>query len=138
VTDRSGPSTNPELCSVRRFAAAAPVKELVEAEGERERSKSSAAMAGSMLCLGELGHLHLDRRGAERLLQVLTERDERASIAVASIATFSEWGQTHSHPRLAAAVVDRLTFRAHMVGPGRSRTASESQPDGAEGRVRAA
>jgi len=49
------------------------------------------------------------------LFQVLTEREERASVAVASNAPFSEWGATFTDPRLAAAVVDRLTFRAHII-----------------------
>ena len=57
----------------------------------------------------------LSGRERELLFQVLTERDERASIAVASNAPFSEWGQTFTDPRLAAAVVDRLTFRAHIL-----------------------
>ena len=48
--------------------------------------------------------------GAELLFRVLTERDERASIAVASNAPFSEWGQTFTDSRLAGAVLDRLTF----------------------------
>ncbi|MCY4640048.1 MAG: ATP-binding protein, partial [Chloroflexi bacterium] len=37
---------------------------------------------------------------------------------VASNAPFSEWGQTFADPRLAAAVVDRLTFRAHIIETG--------------------
>ena len=37
-------------------------------------------------------------------------------MAVASNAPFSEWGQTFADPRLAAAVVDRLTFPG--VGSG--------------------
>ena len=71
-----------------------------------------------LLCLDELGYLHLDSRGAELLFQVLTEREERASIAVASNAPFSEWGQTFTDPRLAAAIVDRLTFNALIVETG--------------------
>ena len=51
----------------------------------------------------------------ELLFQILTEREERASVAVSSIAPFPEWGQTIEAPRLAAAVYDRLTFRAHIV-----------------------
>ena len=47
---------------------------------------------------------------------MLTEREERASVAVD--APFSEWGQTFADPRLAAAVVDRLTFRAHIIETG--------------------
>jgi DNA replication protein DnaC len=104
---------------VRYVTAAGLVNELVEAEGERELSKVVGRYGRlDLLCLDELGYLHLDRRGAELLFQVLTERDERASIAVASNAPFSEWGQTFSDPRLAAAVVDRLTFRAHILETG--------------------
>ena len=32
----------------------------------------------------ELGYMELDRRGAELLFQVLTEREEKASVAIAS------------------------------------------------------
>ena len=31
---------------------------------------------------------------------------------------FSEWGATFTDPRLAAAVVDRLTFNAHILETG--------------------
>jgi len=104
---------------VRYVTAAGLVNELVEAEGERALSKLIGRYGRlDLLCLDELGYLHLDRRGAELLFQVLTERDERASIAVASNAPFSEWGQTFSDPRLAGAVVDRLTFRAHILETG--------------------
>ena len=106
---------------VRYVTAAALVNELVEAEDERELSKVIGRYGRlDLLCLDELGYLHLDRRGAELLFQVLTERDERASIAVASNAPFSEWGQTFTDPRLAGAVVDRLTFRAHILETGAS------------------
>ena len=71
-----------------------------------------------LLCLDELGYVHLDPRGAELLFQVITEREEKASIACCSNASFSEWGATFTDPRLAAAVVDRLTFRAHIIETG--------------------
>ncbi|MGH9066221.1 MAG: ATP-binding protein, partial [Acidimicrobiales bacterium] len=38
--------------------------------------------------------------------------------ACASNAPFSEWGQTFSDPRLAAAVVDRITFNALIIETG--------------------
>ena len=63
-------------------------------------------------------HVHLDPRGAELLFQIITAREERASIACASNAPFSEWGATFTDPRLAAAVVDRLTFNAHIIQTG--------------------
>ena len=71
-----------------------------------------------LLCLDEVGYVHLDPRGAELLFQIITAREERSSIACASNAPFSEWGATFTDPRLAAAVVDRLTFRAHIIQTG--------------------
>ena len=105
--------------SVRYTTAAALVNELVEAADDRALAKTIARYGRyELLCLDELGYLHLDPRGAELLFQVLTEREERASVAVASNAPFSEWGQTFTDPRLAAAVVDRLTFNAHILETG--------------------
>ena len=71
-----------------------------------------------LLCLDEVGYVGLDPRGAELLFQIITAREERASIACASNAPFSEWGNTFTDPRLAAAVVDRLTFNAHIIHTG--------------------
>ena len=104
---------------VRYTTAAALVNELAEAADERQLSRLVARYGRlDLLCLDELNYVHLDPRGAELLFQILTEREERASVAVASNAPFSEWGQTFADPRLAAAVVDRLTFRAHIIETG--------------------
>ena len=104
---------------VRYATTAALVNELVEAADERTLARTVGRYGRlDLLCLDELGYLHLDPRGAELLFQVITEREERASIAVASNAPFSEWGQTFTDPRLAAAVVDRLTFNALIVETG--------------------
>ena len=45
------------------------------------------------------------------------EREERASIAIASNAAFSEWTSTFTDPQLYAAIVDRLTFD-HIITTG--------------------
>ena len=105
---------------VRYTTAAALVNELAEAADERTLSRVVARYGRlDLLCLDEFGYVHLDPRGAELLFQVLTEREERERrVAVASNAPFSEWGQTFADPRLAAAVVDRLTFRAHIIETG--------------------
>jgi DNA replication protein DnaC len=105
--------------SVRYVTAAALVNELVEAADDRQLAKTVARYGRiDLICLDELGYLHLDDRGAGLLFQVLTEREERASIAVATNAPFSEWGTTFTDPRLAAAVVERLTFNAHILTTG--------------------
>ena len=71
-----------------------------------------------LLAIDELGYVHLDTRSAELLFQILTEREERASIAIASNAPFSEWTKTFTDPRLAAAVIDRITYKAHIIETG--------------------
>ena len=53
------------------------------------------------------------------LFQILTEREEKASVAVATNLPFSEWGQVIPDPRLVAAIVDRVTFKAHIIETGK-------------------
>jgi DNA replication protein DnaC len=104
---------------VRYTTTAALVNELVEAADERRLTRLLGQYARlDLVCLDELGYLQLDLRGAELLFQIITARDERASIAVASNASFGEWGRFFTDARLAAAVVDRLTFRAHIIETG--------------------
>jgi DNA replication protein DnaC len=56
--------------------------------------------------------------GAELLFRIITERDEKASIGLATNLPFSEWGAVFPDPRLVAAIVDRVTFNAHILEAG--------------------
>jgi DNA replication protein DnaC len=62
--------------------------------------------------------MELDCRGAELLFQVLTEREERSAVAIASNEPFSGWTKTFTDPRLCAAIVDRLTFAGQIIETG--------------------
>ncbi len=105
--------------AVRYATCAQLVNELVEAADERRLSRLVARYGRlDLLLLDELGYVQLDTRGAELFFQILTEREERSSVAVASNLPFSEWGQVITDPRLVAAVVDRMTFRAHIIETG--------------------
>lgn len=105
--------------SVRYVTAANLVNELVEAQDGRTLTRLVGRYGRlDLLLIDELGYLHLDPRGAELLFQVITEREERASVAVATNAPFSEWAATFTDPRLCAAIIDRLTFRAHIIETG--------------------
>ena len=104
---------------VRYATAAQLVNELVEAADDRRLSRIVARYGRlDLLCLDELGYVSLDARGAELLFQILTEREERSSVALASNLPFSEWGQVIADPRLVAAIVDRVTFNAHIIETG--------------------
>ena len=95
------------------------VNELVEAADEKILAKTIARYGRvDLLCVDELGYMELDRRGAELLFQVLTEREEKNSIAIASNESFSGWTRTFTDPRLCAAIVDRLTFNGTIIVTG--------------------
>ena len=95
------------------------VNELVEAADEKQLAKTIARYGRvDLLCIDELGYMALDRRGAELLFQVLTEREEKNSVAIASNESFSGWTKTFTDPRLCAAIVDRLTFGATIIETG--------------------
>jgi hypothetical protein len=82
-------------------------------------SKTIARYGGvDLLCIDELGYMQLDRRGAKLLFQVLTECEEKASVAIASNESFSGWTKTFTDPRLCAAIVDRLTFGGTIIETG--------------------
>ena len=92
---------------------------LVEAADEKILTKTIARYGRiDLLCIDELGYMQLDRPGAELLFQVLTERDEKNSVAIASNDSFAGWGKTFTDPRLCAAIVDRLTFNGAIIETG--------------------
>jgi DNA replication protein DnaC len=104
---------------VRYTLATKLVNELVEAADDRQLTKTINRYGRvDLLCLDELGYMELDRRGAELLFQVLTEREETASVAIASNESFSGWTKTFTDPRLCAAIVDRLTFGGNIIETG--------------------
>jgi DNA replication protein DnaC len=104
---------------VRYITAAQLANELAEAADDRKLSRLVARYGRiDLLLLDEVGYVQLDARGAELIFQILTEREEKSSIALASNLPFSEWGQIISDPRLVAAIVDRVTFNAHIIETG--------------------
>jgi DNA replication protein DnaC len=104
---------------VRYATTAQLVNELAEAADQRQLSRVVARYGRlDLLLLDELGYVRLDPRGAELLFQIITEREEKASIGLATNLPFSEWGSVFPDPRLVAAIVDRVTFNACILETG--------------------
>ena len=104
---------------VRYVLAAKLVNELVGAADDKVLNKTIARYGRvDLLCIDELGYMELDRHGAELLFQVLAEREETNSVAIASNESFSGWTRTFTDPRLCAAIVDRLTFGGNIIETG--------------------
>jgi hypothetical protein len=64
--------------------------------------------------------MELDRRGAELLFQVLTEREEKNSVAIASNESFSGWTKTFTDPRRGPCQRPPVPASSHPVTRGTS------------------
>ncbi|WP_436763023.1 ATP-binding protein [Streptosporangium sp. V21-05] len=76
-----------------------------------------------LLCIDELGYMELDKRGADLLFQVLTEREEKASVAIASnenehVPAPDGWTKTLRRDRRPAHLQRRHHRNRHRVLPG--------------------
>jgi DNA replication protein DnaC len=104
---------------VRFTTLAGLANELQEAQSRRELARVVGRYARTeLVCLDELGYLALPDGAAELVFQVLSERHERGSLIVTTNLPFAEWTKVFPDPRLAKAVVDRLTHRAHIIDTG--------------------
>jgi len=109
ATDHPSPSTRPSRWRTRSSSptrgSATPwprnwSNELVEAADDKQLAKTIARYGRvDLLMIDELGYMELDRRGAELLFQVLTEREEKASVEIASNDSF---GKAHRFPATCA------------------------------------
>lgn len=104
---------------VRFTTVAALVTELQEAGDAHHLGRAVRRYGGiELLVLDELGYVQSSETGAELLFQILAERNESASIIVTTNLPFSEWTRIFTDARLCKAVVDRLTFSAHIIETG--------------------
>jgi DNA replication protein DnaC len=68
-----------------------------------------------LLVLDELGYIPFSKEGAELLFQVLAERHEKGSVMITTNLGFADWTQVFGDPVMTAALLDRLTHKAHIL-----------------------
>lgn len=104
---------------VRFTTLAGLANELQEAQSRRELARVVGRYARTeLVVLDELGYLALPEGAAELVFQVISERNERGSLIVTTNLPFGEWTKVFPDPRLAKAVVDRITHKAHIIDTG--------------------
>ncbi len=104
---------------VRFTTLAALANELQEAESRKELGRVVGRYARTeLVVLDELGYLNLPEGAAELVFQVISERNERGSLIVTTNLSFGDWTKVFPDPRLAKAVVDRITHKAHIIDTG--------------------
>src|SRR6056297_3557312 len=101
---------------VRFVTGYALANELIEARTEKDLSRLLGKYARlDLLILDELGYVPFSKEGAELLFQILAERHERGSVIITTNLGFADWTQIFGDPNMTAALLDRLTHKAHII-----------------------
>ena len=101
---------------VRFYNAAGLVNELTQAQDEHELPKFLAtALKHKLIILDELGFIPFSATGAHLIFQFCSTLYERVAMIVTTNLRFSDWPQVFGDERLTAALLDRLTHKAHIL-----------------------
>ena len=68
-----------------------------------------------LLILDELSYLSFNRHQSELLFKVISDRSEKSSTIVTTNLPFSKWTDLFENTTMVAAMIDRLTFRSHVL-----------------------
>lgn len=92
------------------------VNELIEARQERVLQRLiQKYVRCDLLILDELGYIPFSKEGSELLFQVLAERHEKGPVIITTNLGFADWTQVFGDPTMTAALLDRLTHKAHII-----------------------
>ena len=87
---------------------------LATAAGRLERHLNTLTHP-ALLVVDEIGYLPVTQSGAVLFFQLIKRRYERASTVLTSNKGFEEWGRILGDEVMAAALLDRLLHRCHIV-----------------------
>lgn len=90
--------------------------ELCEAKDNYRLGKLERTLAkADLLILDELSYLSFNRHQSELLFKVISDRSEKSSTIVTTNLPFSKWTELFENTTMVAALIDRLTFKSHVL-----------------------
>ena len=90
--------------------------ELIEARDEKTLARAVKRYAGyGLLIIDELGYVPFSKEGAQLIFQILAERHERKPVMITTNMGFGDWTQIFGDPSMTAALLDRITHKAHVI-----------------------
>ena len=124
--------------NVKFYTAANLSNELIEAQDNHKLIRLEKQIAkADLLIIDELSYLTFNRHQSELLFKVVADRAERRSVIVSTNLRFSEWTSMFENQTMVTALIDRLTFRSHVLNmnsdnPYRAERAAVVSDDGKE------
>lgn len=101
---------------VRFYNAAALVNELIQAQEQHRLPKLlTTALKQQLIVLDELGFIPFSTLGAQLMFQFCATLHERVALIVTTNLAFADWPQVFGSEQLTAALLDRLTYKAHIL-----------------------
>lgn len=102
--------------SVKFYTAASLATELVEASEYKRLTKLEKQIAKvDLLILDELSYLSFNRHQSDLLFKIISDRSEKGSVIITTNLEFSRWTELFDNATMVAALVDRITFRSHVL-----------------------
>jgi DNA replication protein DnaC len=101
---------------VKFYTAANLSNELVEAQEYKKLMKlEKQLMKADLLIIDEMSYLTFNRHQSELLFKVVSDRAEKQSVIVSTNLKFSDWTTIFENQIMVSALIDRLTFRSHVL-----------------------
>lgn len=101
---------------VRFYNAAALVNDLLEAEDTHRVPKLlTGALKHRLIVLDELGFIPFSTSGAHLIFQFCSALYQKVALIITTNLRFADWTQVFGDERLTAALLDRLTHKAHIL-----------------------
>jgi len=102
--------------SVRFTQAASLATELSEAAEDKVLGRLLKTLERvDLLILDELSYVSFTKNQSELLFHALSARNEKGSVMITTNLEFSKWTELFPDPMLAAAMIDRITHRSHIL-----------------------
>ncbi|SFM42106.1 IS21-like element helper ATPase IstB [Pelosinus propionicus] len=102
--------------NVKFYTAANLSNELIEAQEYKKLIKIEKQLSQiDLLIIDELSYLTFNRHQSELLFKVIADRAERRSVIVSTNLKFSDWITMFENTTMVTALIDRLTFRSHVL-----------------------
>ncbi len=90
-------------------------KEPVQQDEHRGQRVINQALRCQLVVVHELGFLPFSEVGGQLMFQFCSALHERVALLVTTNLRFADWTQVFGNERMTAALLDRLTHRAHIV-----------------------